>query len=136
MDADDFLRKYDFYGMHRFFDLQQRDQIAEALRRPKLEAVPTARAEVAAPEGKGVCSVGYGSSQYLPIGGAWHFTWLPKGYGPSLDQIEIAVLADFDATADKYGLGKGERHPLAEAIAKAIQNYMRRDAAPGQGEKK
>ena len=45
MKADEFLRKFDFYGMYRYYTDQERDEIAAALRRPLLEPVPTPRAE-------------------------------------------------------------------------------------------
>ena len=73
---------------------------------------------------KSVVSVGYGSASYLGSRGAWHFTWLPKGYGPSEDQIEMCLLVDFDGSSEKYSLGKENRHPLVAAIAKAIEDYM------------
>ena len=41
MNGKDFLHKYGFYGMHRFFTDEERDTIMAALDRPRLEAVPT-----------------------------------------------------------------------------------------------
>lgn len=51
------------------------------------------------------------------------FDWLPKGYGPSLEDRQVCVLFDPDNTL-KSKLGRGERHPLIEAIAAAIEKHL------------
>ena len=73
---------------------------------------------------KGCVTIGYGVASHMPKGGTWHFIWLPKGYGPTVDDKFLCALHDFDSTSHKHGFSKGERHPLVEAIAKVIEEYM------------
>ena len=73
---------------------------------------------------KAKVAVGYGGGDAIEKGGAWHFTWMPKGYAPTEDSKTICVLHDFDDTSDKYGFSASERHLLVAAIAKAIEDYM------------
>ena len=40
MTAQDFIDRFAFYGLHRFFSGEERDQIVKALSRPRLESVP------------------------------------------------------------------------------------------------
>ncbi len=50
-----------------------------------------------------------------------HFTWLPKGYGPSLDMFTIAVVRiPPDEEHDEWS----SDHPLLVAVRHAIEKYM------------
>lgn len=84
------------------------------------------------------CSVGFtgtpGDGEHIRASAMYTFTWLPKGYGPSMedrgavqDSTEdrmVCVLFDPDGRLESKP-SKGERHPLVEAIATAIEGHLK-----------
>jgi hypothetical protein len=52
-----------------------------------------------------------------------HLTWLPKGYGPSLDMFTICLVR---IPPDERGSVKGmdSEHPLLVAVKEAVETYM------------
>jgi hypothetical protein len=78
------------------------------------------------------CSVGLGGPYEIPESGddhgckyPWHICWLPKGYAVTPNDYVICLVAEPpDEDWEKFGLGKGSRPPLIEAICKTIENYM------------
>lgn len=72
-------------------------------------------------------SIGYtgtpGDNGHIHASSMYTFTWLPKGYGPSMEDRTICVLFDKNAKL-KHPLPSGEPHPLLDAIAKVIENYL------------
>ena len=83
-------------------------------------------------EKTGCVSVGFtgtpGDGGHIKPSGMYTFHWLPKGYGPSMEDRMMCVLFDGDRDLESR-LGKGERHPLIEKIATAIEEYMRETPA-------
>lgn len=79
------------------------------------------------------CSVGYGGDYEICAHGLesgckrpWHISWLPKGYGPTRDDFIICLVAVPPGDDwSRYGLAKGKRPPIIEAICVAIEDQMR-----------
>lgn len=80
-----------------------------------------------------VCSVGFtgtpGDGGHIKPSAMYTFTWLPKGYGPSMEDRTICVLFDPHMVLEGE-LSKGMRHPLIESIAHAIETYLKEHPEP------
>lgn len=74
------------------------------------------------------CTVGFtgtpGDGGHIKPSSMYTFTWLPKGYGPSMEDRTVCAVFDPNGTLESR-LRRGERHPLIEAIAAAIENHMK-----------
>lgn len=68
-----------------------------------------------------------GDGGHIQRSSIYTFTWLPKGYAPTAEDRMVAVVFAGDIES---GLGEEDRHPLIDAVAKAIEDYMRKN--PGQ----
>lgn len=83
-------------------------------------------------------SIGYtgtpGDGGHIHKSGMFTFTWLPKGYGPSMEDRTICVLFDENGKL-KHPLPNGEPHPLLAAIAKTIEDYLRTHRELSSGHK-
>lgn len=85
---------------------------------------------------EGCITVGYtgtpGDGGHIHQSGMYVFTWLPKGYGPSMEDRTICALFDENYKL-KHPRPDGTDHPLIGAIAKVIEDYMRvhQEAATG-----
>lgn len=81
---------------------------------------------------RGRCAVGYGGPYEIAINGLepgckrpWHISWLPKGYAPTRDDFVICLVAEPPGgNWDQYGLARGERPPMIEAICTVIEEQM------------
>ncbi len=79
------------------------------------------------------CTVGFGGDYRIAAHGLepgchhpWHITWLPKGYGPTREDYVICLVAQPpNEDWEQYGLSKGKRPPLIEAICAAIETHMK-----------
>lgn len=79
------------------------------------------------------CSVGYGGPYEIAKYGLepgckhpYHISWLPNGYAPTHDDYIICLVAcPPKENWDHFGLAKGERPPLIEAICSAIEKHAR-----------
>lgn len=84
----------------------------------------------------GCCSIGYtgtpGDGGHIRPSAMHTFSWLPKGYGQSMDDRLVCVLFD-PGDKIKHPLPNGERHPLMAAISDAIADYFKKnpDAVTG-----
>lgn len=75
---------------------------------------------------QGCCSVGFtgtpGDGGYIKPSNIWTVSWLPKGYGPSLEDRQVCVIFDSEGT-----LAEGKRdHPLVDDIARTVERFFRR----------
>lgn len=81
-------------------------------------------------------SVGFtgtpGDGAHIKPSSIYTFDWLPKGYGPSMEDRTICVLFDSEDRMESR-LGVGERHPLVEAIARAIETHLKNNPADAVG---
>ncbi len=57
-----------------------------------------------------------------------HFTWLPKGYGPSADMFVICLVRIPPDEVHNGGktFAESSKHPLLLAVKDTIENYMRK----------
>ena len=73
-------------------------------------------------------AVGYtstpGDGNHIRQAGMFTFRWLPNGYGSSLDDRLVCAIFDPEFKLES-SLRRGERHPLIEAVASAIENHLR-----------
>ena len=77
--------------------------------------------------GKGRCSVYISGADHFPRGITWYVEWLPKGCGPTSDDVFVCAFHDaggkwWDAG---YRLKAGARPPVIDAAVRAIEEYMR-----------
>jgi hypothetical protein len=79
------------------------------------------------------CSVGLGGPYEIATSGLepgcrhpWHISWLPKGYAPTPDDFIVCLIAEPPGEDwSEYGLSRGLRPPLVEAVCAAIEAAMR-----------
>ena len=78
---------------------------------------------------KARCAVGCGGPYAIAKSGLepgcrhpWHISWLPKGFAPTREDFIICLVAEPPGEDwSDYGLARGERPPLVEAICSAIE---------------
>jgi hypothetical protein len=75
---------------------------------------------------RGCCSVGMtitsGDGGHVPSGIVYTFDWLPHGSAPTRDDKSVGVLVVPEFL--EGNLARGERHPIIEAVALAIERYL------------
>lgn len=88
----------------------------------------------------GCCTVSFGGLQGFPTGHVgysawgWEIVWLPKGYAPTPDDKPICAFPNpTDGSWDEYGLGKGRRPPIIEAVCELVEQLMRNSTDPPGG---
>ena len=64
---------------------------------------------------------------HIPGGIIWTLDWLPKGYGPTKEDVRLCVFFDPDGTwSDSSGLGgKRPLPPLLQTVKDAIEKHLR-----------
>lgn len=79
-------------------------------------------------------SIGAGGPYEIEGRHAWHFTYLPKGYGPSLDQFVVCTVAcPPHENEGKWWRTRyvGQNPELLAVIQDAIEAYFERHPPPG-----
>ena len=68
------------------------------------------------------CTISYSGSVHFPKGGTWYIWWLPKGYAPTDEDVMICALPEQNGW-EAYGLSRGERPPLVQAVVDVIEAF-------------
>lgn len=76
------------------------------------------------------CTVGltsYEKQGHIPGGLIWTVTWLPKGFGPSMQDRLICTFFDTEGRwpTERFGLQMETRPPLIRAVCDAIEKHLR-----------
>lgn len=82
---------------------------------------------------EGHCTVGRGGPYQIAKSGLepgceypWHILWLPKGYAPTHNDYCICLIAKPpDEDWSEFGVKRGKRPPLIDAICEAIEKHMK-----------
>jgi len=80
-------------------------------------------------------SIGAGGDYQIDGRHAWHLMWLPKGYGPSLDDFVVCTVACPPHEKEQKWwrmMQIGQRPALLQAIAEAIEQFFMKHPTPGQ----